>query len=78
MLATILVFNIKISRSAGCTRSAQAQRTEEVLFGPKIKRAGKIIVSTVLDSSKGVDQRLARNLVASTFRHSGVQRVKVL
>jgi hypothetical protein len=34
-------------RSAGCTRSAQAQRIEEVLFGLKIKRAGKIIVSTV-------------------------------
>jgi hypothetical protein len=47
MLATILVFGIGISRSAGCTRSAQAQRTEKVLFGLKIKRAGRIIVSTV-------------------------------
>jgi hypothetical protein len=47
MLATLLVFGIGISRSAGCTRSAQAQRIEEVLFGLKIKRAGKIIVSTV-------------------------------
>jgi hypothetical protein len=47
MLATLLVFGIGISRSAGCTRSAQAQQTEEVLFGLKIKQAGKIIVSTL-------------------------------
>jgi hypothetical protein len=47
LLATLLVFGIGISRSTGCTRSAQAQRIEEVLFGLKIKRAGKIIVSTV-------------------------------
>jgi hypothetical protein len=44
LFATLLVFGIGISRSAGCTRSAQAQRAEEVLFGLKIKRAGKIIV----------------------------------
>jgi hypothetical protein len=111
MLATILVFGIGISRSAGCTRSAQAQCTEEVLFGPKIKRAGKIIVSTVRihpkeqingwreiainevaprlaqwivpilcagkDSSRPSRGRVARDLVASAFRHSGVRRVKV-
>ena len=48
VLATLLVFDIERSRSAGCMRSAQAQRIEEVMFGLKIKRAGKIIVSTVL------------------------------
>ena len=40
MLATLLVFGIGIFGSAGCTRSAQVQHTEEVLFGLKIKRAG--------------------------------------
>ena len=40
MLATLLVFGIRIHRSAGCTRSDQAQRIKEVLFGLKIKRVG--------------------------------------
>jgi hypothetical protein len=35
ILATLLVFGIGISRSAGCTRNAQAQHTEEVLFDLK-------------------------------------------
>jgi hypothetical protein len=47
MLATILIFGIGISRSAGCMRSAQEQRTEKVIFGLKIKRVGRIIVSMV-------------------------------
>jgi hypothetical protein len=47
MLATLLVFGIRTPRSAGCTRSAQVRRTGKVLFGLKIKRAGRIIVSTV-------------------------------
>jgi hypothetical protein len=110
MLATFLVFSIEISRSAGCTRSAQAQRKEEVLFGLKIKRAGKIMLSTVQihpyeqingwreiadrrsctevsamdsthivcreDSSHPSRGRVARDLVASAFRHSGVQGVR--
>jgi hypothetical protein len=40
LLATLLVFGIRISRSAGCMRSAQAQRIKDVLLGLKIKRAG--------------------------------------
>jgi hypothetical protein len=112
MLATLLVFGIGISRSAGCTRSAQAQRIEEVLFGLKIKRAGKIMVSTVWihpyeqingwreiagsrvaprlgamdsaytacrkDSSRPSKRCVARDLVASAIRHSGVQGVRIL
>jgi hypothetical protein len=48
MLVTFFVRGTGVFRSAGCTRSAQAQRIEEVMFGLKIKRAGKIIVSAVL------------------------------
>jgi hypothetical protein len=40
MLVTFLVLGLRAPRSASCTRSAQAQHTEEVLFGLKIKRAG--------------------------------------
>ena len=45
MLATFLVFGIGIHRSAGCPRSAQAQRIKEVLFGLEIKRAGSSFFS---------------------------------
>jgi hypothetical protein len=48
VLVTFFVRGTGVFRSASCTRSAQVQRIEEVLFRLKIKRAGKIIVSVVL------------------------------
>jgi hypothetical protein len=45
LLSTFLVFGIGIHRSAGCPRSAQAQRIKEVLFGLEIKRAGSSFFS---------------------------------
>jgi hypothetical protein len=52
VLATFLVFGIGIHRSAGCPKSAQAQRIKEVLFGLKIKRAGSSFFSEKVSATK--------------------------
>jgi hypothetical protein len=52
LLATFLVFGIGIHRSAGCPKSAQAQRIKEVLFGLKIKRAGSSFFSEKVSATE--------------------------
>jgi hypothetical protein len=52
MLATFLVFGTGIHRSAGCPKSAQAQRIKEVLFGLKIKQAGSSFFSEKVSATE--------------------------